>query len=146
MISIARFILCIALLSIALNGCVASKQNKLGTVGNNNLPYLDSIKMLQPEQFIQKGINIQYILSPQRMLGLTTEDIKQMFGVPNFVHYDPPAEIWQYREDSCLLDFFLYADKKQPKILRVKHVEARGRTIYKMSQIKCFLGVLRTRP
>ena len=143
MTPILRFILFNAFLITALNGCMASKQKELSIVGDDDFDHFASVTMLQPERYIQSGISDLNILSPQLMLGLSAKDVQEMFGVPNFKRYDPPAEIWQYRKDSCLLDFFLYVDKNPLKILRVIHVEARGRNITKISQKNCFLQVLR---
>ena len=125
---------------------MATKQKELGKGENSNFEQLPSVAMLQPERFLQNDINNQYTLSSQQMLGLTAEEVQKLFGVPSFKHYNPPAEIWQYRKDSCLLDFFLYVDKNQSRSLRVKHVEVRGRNINNISQKKCFLQVLRTKP
>ena len=142
MTQIPRSIFFIAFLSTALNGCSTSVQKELGTVGDNEFSDLAAFKMLQPEHFMKNGISSPYILSSQHMLGLSANDVQKMFGAPNFKHSSPQAEIWQYRKDSCLLDFFLYMDKNQPTVLRVKHVEARGRSVAKISQNNCFLSVL----
>ena len=88
------------------------------------------------------GINDPYVPSPQQLQGLFADDLHKMFGVPDFKHSDPPAEIWQYRRDSCLLDVFLYVEKNRPDIWRVEYAEARGRSVTKVSQKKCFFEAL----
>jgi hypothetical protein len=136
---------------MALNGCVVSEQKEARTSvlqasNRNDEPAPQArIIMLQPERNIQNGVNDLYILSPQRMKGLFAEEVEKMFGVPDFKHYDKPAEIWQYRKKECLLDIFLYIDKHQSNNLRVRHAEVRGRSISKISQKNCLLQALRVR-
>lgn len=140
-----RFLLITTILITTLSGCEVSKKNEIGTSGNYYHSPLAPAKMLQPERFLLNGIRDPFIPSPKQILGLVSEEVHKMLGVPDFKHYDPPAEIWQYRKDRCLLDVFLYADKHQPNVLRVRHAEARSRNINKISQKKCFLRALRAK-
>jgi hypothetical protein len=142
--SIPLFIFYTFVLITTLSGCVAPEQTELNASVNDDLDFLAPVIMQKPERLMLNGISDPYTLSLQRMLGLVAEDIHKMFGIPDFKHYDSPAEIWQYREDSCLLDIFLYVDKYQSNILRVRHAEARSRNITKISEQKCFLQALRT--
>lgn len=133
----------------ALSGCVVSKQQEPNTRvphasnRNDGLAHLGPVTMLQPERHMLNVVNDLYTLSPQQMTGLFEEGVQKMFGIPDFKHYDPPAEIWQYRKKECLLDIFLYVDKQQSNELRVRHAEVRGRSINKKSQDNCFLQALR---
>ena len=99
--------------------------------------------MLQPEKYMLNGINDPGIYGPKQLLGLFADDIHKMFGVPDFKHRDRHAEIWQYRKDKCLLDIFLYFKKERPSILHVRHAEARGRNVTKISPEKCFFKALK---
>jgi hypothetical protein len=45
-------------------------------------------------------------------------------GAPDFTRQDPPAEIWQYRGSSCVLDVFLYPDGGEMKVV---HANTRDR-------------------
>ena len=84
-------------------------------------------------------------MDPQQLVGLFAKDIQEMFGIPDFKRYDMMVEIWQYRKKNCLVDIFLYQDKKQLSGLRVKHAEARSRTVFKISQKQCFLQALQVK-
>jgi hypothetical protein len=46
-------------------------------------------------------------------------------GDPSFRRRDPPAEVWQYYGDKCVLDLFLY---DEDDIQRVARAEIRSRT------------------
>jgi hypothetical protein len=49
---------------------------------------------------------------------LTTQDLIDRLGRPDFTRRDPPAEIWQYRSSTCVLNVFLYPeDGGQMKVL-----------------------------
>jgi len=82
---------------------------------------------------------------PERLMGLTGDDLKALLGAPRFVRRDRPAEIWQYGTDTCVLDLFLYAgDKGGPH--RVSHFEFRGRTVAGVAPADCYRQLLATRP
>ena len=149
MTTILHFTFFISVLIMALNGCVVSKQkeasiNVIQTSNQNEeAALLEQDIMLQPERHIKNGVSDPYTLSPRRMIGLFADEVEKMFGAPDFKHFDTPAEIWQYRKKECLLDIFLYLDKHQSNNLRVRHAEARSRSIRKISQINCLLQTLR---
>ena len=42
--------------------------------------------------------------------GLTSIEVEAMLGRPSFTRRDKPAEIWQYRNNVCILDLFLYPE------------------------------------
>ena len=148
MTSILHVMLLTAVTITALNACTASKQkNPITTApqasnSSNEIAHLTPVIMLQPERFMLSGINDPYVPSHQQLHGLFADDLYRMFGVPDFKYSDPPAEIWQYRKDSCLLDVFLYIEKHRPDIWRVRYAEVRGRSVTKVSQKKCFLEAL----
>ena len=112
---------------------------------NRDLAQLAPVTMLQPERQMLNDVNDLNIFSPKQITGLFEEEVQKLYGVPDFKHYTPPAEIWQYRKEKCLLDIFLYVDKQQSNKLRVRHAEVRGRSISKVSQENCFLQALRVK-
>ena len=140
-----------AVMITALSGCFVSKQQEPSTRvpqasnRNGDFAHLAPVTMLQPERHMLNGVNDLNILGPQQMKGLFEKEVQKMFGDPDFKHYDPPAEIWQYRKEKCLMDIFLYVDKQQSNKLRVRHAEERGRSISKISQENCFLQALRVK-
>ena len=59
---------------------------------------------------------------PEKLIGMTTEDITAVFGRPVFVRRDPPGEFWRYRARSCVLELYFY---RQDGSWRVNHMEMR---------------------
>ena len=55
---------------------------------------------------------------------MSTEALVARLGEPDFTRNDPPAEIWQYRGSTCVLDVFLYPEDGQMKVL---HAATRDR-------------------
>ena len=50
-------------------------------------------------------------------------DIRSLFGTPSLIRREPPAQIWQYRQQDCVLDIYLYEDHRREK---VQHAEIRA--------------------
>ncbi len=61
---------------------------------------------------------------PERLMGLGTGELTQMLGSPRFVRRDDSAQLWRYRNESCILNLFLYRNADRPGFW-VAHVEAR---------------------
>ena len=64
-------------------------------------------------------------LDPSALLGLMRADVAALLGPPRLLRRDPPAEMWQYRTEECVLHVFLYAAPADTGY-RVRHVELRG--------------------
>ncbi len=60
---------------------------------------------------------------PANLTGLEPVALQHLFGEPGLVRKDYPAEVWQYRNPSCVLDIYLYPDHDR---LTVAHAEARA--------------------
>ncbi len=45
---------------------------------------------------------------PETLIGYDNRALEGLLGLPSFTRQDPPAELWQYRNDVCTLDLFLY--------------------------------------
>lgn len=105
----------------------------------DDLANLPRITMLPPERAMRDGLNGPDAPGPDRLIGLTAEAIQKMLGTPDFKRRDPPAEIWQYRNESCLLDVFLYLGDGE---YRVTHVEARGHSVARVPGTECLLESL----
>ena len=43
-----------------------------------------------------------------KLKGLTSAHLTDLLGAPSFRRRDKPAELWQYRTQECVIDFFLY--------------------------------------
>ncbi len=64
-------------------------------------------------------------MDPATLDGLDAGRLTGLLGEPELRRQEPPAEVWQYRTDSCVLDVFLYTEGGR---LHVVHSEARPRT------------------
>lgn len=49
-------------------------------------------------------------LEPQKLVGLTQEQIKQLIGTPAAVREQSPAVVWSYDSAGCGLQLFFYLD------------------------------------
>ena len=70
--------------------------------------------------------------------------VTALLGPPDYRRRDKPAEIWQYRNDACVLDLFLYSTDGAPA--RVNHMDFRRLGVDKdkagLSDRECFQGFL----
>ena len=82
--------------------------------------------------------------APRTLLGLEHHQVMALLGEPSFKRRDDPAQIWQYRDSTCILDVFLYRPVGGGAY-RVTHVEVRGHGVIKVSQKDCFLRLLKPR-
>ncbi len=48
---------------------------------------------------------------PHALLLLTRTDIGYIFGAPSFRRHDANAEVWQYKTNRCVIDFYFYGEK-----------------------------------
>jgi hypothetical protein len=74
------------------------------------------------------GVNTPGTLAPSAvppadLVGLDGLSLEHLLGKPGLVRRDYPAEVWQYRNPSCVLDVYLYPDDER---LTVTHAEARA--------------------
>ena len=60
----------------------------------------------------------------ETLRNLSVPDLLARLGPPDFTRRDPPAELWQYRGATCVLDLFLYPDAGS---MKVSHTQTRGR-------------------
>ncbi len=81
---------------------------------------------------------------PRTLVGLEHHQVKALLGEPSFKRRDDPAQIWQYRDSTCILDVYLYRPDGGGAY-RVVHVEVRGRSVIRVSHEDCFLSLLETR-
>ena len=69
------------------------------------------------------GIDAVSAVPPTDLVGLDGPSLETLLGKPGLVRRDYPAEVWQYRNPSCVLDVYLYPDDER---LTVTHAEARA--------------------
>lgn len=70
----------------------------------------------------------QKILRDQKeLLNLTGAEIRAILDQPELVRRDAPTTVWQYRNDSCVVDLYFTTPNPQALKAPVVHFEARGR-------------------
>jgi hypothetical protein len=79
----------------------------------------------------------------RNLVGKSESEIRSELGAPAFRRTDGPAQVWQYRGQSCLLDVFLY--KEGGGGFRVKHAELRRRGGAGLSDRACMSDALTNR-
>ncbi len=60
---------------------------------------------------------------PAMLLGLDTTELESLLGDADLRRGDPPAQVWQYADQDCVLHLFLY--EKEGSYM-VEHFEARA--------------------
>jgi len=79
--------------------------------------------------------------NPQRLMGLGVGELTTILGSPRFVRRDSSAQLWRYRNKSCILDLFLYRNVGQSKFF-VNYIEARQAKGGAALKRKCFGALL----
>ncbi|MEE8499555.1 MAG: hypothetical protein V3S27_03195 [Kiloniellales bacterium] len=79
---------------------------------------------------------------PARILGLGPDRLTELLGRPELTRREPPAEIWQYRGESCVFDVFLY---EEGGLARVTYLEARDASAQRVAERGCLNQLLRAR-
>ncbi|MHB1216583.1 MAG: hypothetical protein ACYC1L_00095 [Alphaproteobacteria bacterium] len=49
-------------------------------------------------------------LEPAKLMGLTYDDTEAAAGKPAEMRDEPPATVWRYQTDDCVIDVFFYMD------------------------------------
>ena len=75
------------------------------------------------------------------LMGLAVPEIIALLGNPQFQRMDAPAELWQYRQNGCVLDLFLYPSSTG---LSVDHLETRHLKTASGDAQECFAAMVRT--
>jgi hypothetical protein len=68
---------------------------------------------------------------------LTANQVHALLGSPNFKRSDNPAEVWQYRNNNCTLDLFLY-ENLDTNVHSVVHYEIRLPPGQVLTKNECF--------
>ena len=140
-----------AVLSLALitglSGCTTTEQPL------KPAPESRFIKVVPKAQPAPPPINLPKIqqarVEPKRifpklntLLNLTAKDVHALLGMPSFKRSDNPAEIWQYRAASCILDLFLY-ENLDTSVRSVAHYEIRLQNSQGLTDKDCFESVIK---
>jgi len=77
------------------------------------------------------------------LTGQPAAHVEGLLGAPKFRRRDKPAELWQYRAESCVLNLFLYPGGGHD--LQVDHVEVQGQNGVTPAQQACFVTLLKAK-
>jgi len=85
---------------------------------------------------------------PNRLIGLSRQEISGLLGEPGFVRRDRAAQMWRYIDDSCVLDLYLYAiAADSPDVTaRVRHYDVRSRNARPVTPQACVSALLSHAP
>lgn len=81
---------------------------------------------------------------PGDLLGLDGSAVAALLGIPALRRRDPPAELWQYRDEACILDLFLYQDQ-DGGAHAVTYFEVRGHSVVKVPAKDCLRALIEAR-
>lgn len=98
------------------------------------------IALARPEA--PPAIDAKTLPTPERMIGMAPDELIRMLGEPGFKRRDDPAEVWQYKGATCVLDVFLF---RETEGARVSYVDVRGASIVKVAGEDCVLDVLKAK-
>jgi|SRR5215471_11021202 len=73
------------------------------------------------------------------ILGLDSGAVRKLLGEPGLIRHEEPAEVWQYRTASCVLDVVMYDQANGP---RVAYTEARTPAAEPTQPDPCLTDVL----
>ncbi len=143
-------LLAACLIGFALGGCEVLEQTTPGSApppeaaptptaaaaapAPQPAPEVPEIAALPPEPAIDDD--------PARLMGLDAAGLAKLLGDPELTRREPPAEIWQYRGESCVFDVFLYEEAGRQ---RVTYLEARDGTARRVGARGCLNELLRAR-
>lgn len=62
---------------------------------------------------------------PQTLMMLTQQEISYLFGKPTLHRQDADAEVWQYKTDGCVVDFYFYDEGSAHNHSNLSYVDIR---------------------
>ncbi len=100
-----------------------------------------------PEQTTEPDAPIAHVAvkiddDPGQLLGLDVKSLTRLLGAPRFMRRDPPAQLWRYRDEDCILDLFLYVAAGKKTGSTVRHFETRSLSKSNMSTRSCLRALL----
>jgi hypothetical protein len=84
---------------------------------------------------------------PRALVLLTEEEVGYLFGSPQMTRKDKDSEVWQYKTDTCVVDFYFYGSSKTaPRDVTYADVRSKkfSRTadLPKKAQSKCLRAII----
>ncbi len=99
--------LALGVMALGLSGCVAPGHDQAAPLAMTGAGGSGRITDLPPSQIAS-------------LENLSAPELVARLGPPDFRRQDPPAELWQYRGATCVLDLFLYPDGPALKVARAQ--------------------------
>lgn len=62
---------------------------------------------------------------PQSLMMLTQQEIRYLFGKPTLRRQDADAEVWQYKANGCVVDFYFYDEQGRTGQNQTSYVDFR---------------------
>ena len=84
-------------------------------------------------------------VTPHELMGMDPEMLEELLGRPELRRHEPPAEVWQYRAETCVFDLVLYSAPDNDNSSRVTFFEARDRDAQPANAANCLDSLLRQR-
>ncbi len=106
---------------LGLAACAGPRQGPVAQGAGGNSGGASNVSLTQPSN--TPNALALTMVAPADLTGLDGPSVERLFGKPGLVRRDYPAEVWQYRNATCVLDVYLYPDKDH---LTVTHAEARA--------------------
>jgi hypothetical protein len=82
---------------------------------------------------------------PSSLIGVRKGDLIARFGAPGLFRREPPAELWQFAGDGCVLLVYLY-ENMVDRFYQVTHIELLPRGDLEVVPPDCFRRLVRDKP
>jgi len=79
--------------------------------------------------------------NPASLIGYDEAALENLLGKPSFTRRDAPAELWQYRNEHCILDLFLY--QGATGTYGVEHLEFRETAQSAEASSRCLRAIIK---
>ena len=76
---------------------------------------------------------------PARFLGLQDAELRRLLGDPDLLRREAQAQVWQYQQDSCVLDVYLYPQDGENLVV---YIEARDQEAESLPAVRCLTPLL----
>ncbi|MCP4330440.1 MAG: hypothetical protein GY791_18610 [Alphaproteobacteria bacterium] len=76
----------------------------------------------EPTSAAPRITSVPQSFAADRLQGMDSDNLNRLLGTPGLLRRDGPAQIWQYVDQACILDLFLYENGRRHY---VEYVEAR---------------------
>jgi hypothetical protein len=126
-----------AALLLALGGCSAAD----GAATEPAAPAQETLEVQEPVA-PQAALPPPPAVTPEELMGLDGPALKARIGAPELIRYEQPAQIWQYRSETCVFDVFLYPSSGSD---RVTYLEARDQNTAQVDKQDCLSDILEMR-